>query len=105
MNKALFEEYNELETSIRILKEQQNGVREKLIMELVTEDVAKVQTDFGTFSRIPKKTYEFEEDVIKKVTSLKKQIKKEEALAKAEGRVSVEVIQTLRFTPNKLTEI
>lgn len=105
MTKELFQEYNELEQSIRLLKEQQDGLRKKIVEELVTDDVAKVQTDFGTFSRIPKKTYEYPEEVTNSVKSLKKEITKVQAQSVAQGTASVEIVQTLRFTPNKITEI
>lgn len=64
--KEKLQEYADLKS---VIKQAENKIKElkpeidKILVELNPEDDNKVETDFGTFSRVPKRKYKYSTEV------------------------------------------
>ena len=88
MNKSLFVQYAELDSSIKALEEEKNALKPQVIEEIKKSGAEKIESDFGNFTIVSKNTYSYSSKVNEAETKLKTLKKKEEADGTAKAKVT-----------------
>ena len=91
---TIYEEYAVLDAQIKVLTEQKEELRGRLL-EVVHD---KTETDVGTFSISHLKKWTYPERVL----AIGEKFKSEKAKAESTGEATYEVEPSLRFNPIKL---
>ncbi len=101
MNKELFEKYRNIREQIETLEGLETELRQRIIEEMNTAEVEKVESDFGKFTIYSTTKYTFS-DEFKAIQEVKKnEMKSLEQSEIASGKANETIIKSLRFTKNK----
>lgn len=97
MNKALFEQYAELEKRKREIEAQQLEIKPMLLSDMQNNDVKTVKSDFGRFTLSEGGTWQFSAAV----EQLKQQLEEKKTEEK-QKKIAVKIPKpTIIFTPTK----
>ncbi len=97
MKKELFQKYSQLKNTIKELQEEVNVLEPELMNEMKESGAEKVESDFGLFTIVPRKAYQYS-DVVKSMETVLKDKKKEE---EKNGVAQVSINTSLRYTSKK----
>lgn len=100
MKKELYKEYGELDLQIKKLQDRQKAIKSELEEDMKSQEVDKVQAEFGTFFLVTRKTWKYSDEVKAKETEVKVLKKTEEETGKAESTEST----SLSFRAKTLKE-
>ena len=95
--KEKFLEYGKLKIEAKMIKDRIEELAPELKAHMNSEEVDKLEADYGTFSLKPVPVWKFSD----KVVALKEDIKEEEAKEKADGTAKSEDRVDLVFKPGK----
>jgi hypothetical protein len=98
--KDLLAEYASLKKQVSLLEDRLDEIKpavEEAVIALNPTDMI-VETDFGTFTMVGKRKYEYTQDVVEREESLK-QVKKEE---EATGRATYTETKYLKFSSSNI---
>jgi len=98
MEQTLYEEYAVLNDQIRLLTEQKDELKGKIINEMEDKKETNVDTAVGKFTIAKCKTWTYTE----KVKELEEEFKAQKATEQSTGDASFEEKPSLRFTQFKL---
>jgi hypothetical protein len=98
MDKVYYEQYAILDAKIKDLTNQKDEVRNKILEDLVENEIPSVDTTVGKFTISKLKSWTYTEAVEEKTEELKALKAKEESV----GIASYEEKPSLRFTAIKL---
>lgn len=97
MDKQLFKDYVELEERLKSLEEEKELLRDKIILELQNSKIEKAETDFGTFTRVKRTSWEY----TKKISALEEKLQIAKVKEQQSGKAKSSETESLRFTKLK----
>lgn len=97
MNKETMEIYARLEEQKKDIEAQQSEIKEKALVFIKDSGADKIESDFGAFKVVARKTYKFSA----KVEELETAVETQKETEKKDGTASVEIKESLTFYPVK----
>lgn len=97
MNKETMELYAQLESQKREIEERQAKIKEEALSFLKESGADKIESDFGAFKIVARKTWSYSDTVKELEIELKTEKKNEEE----KGIAKAEVKESLTFYPAK----
>lgn len=97
MTKETMELYATLEAQKREIEERQATIKDDALVFLKEQGLDKVESDFGSFKVVPRKTWKYTE----KVAELDAATKAQKKLEEEDGSATAEVKESLTFYPAK----
>ena len=97
-NENYYEKYAVIDAQIRVLNNQKDELRVKLLEELLSRDEKSVVTAVGKFTVAQTKVWTYSD----KIAELEEKFKAYKAKEQSTGEATFEENPSLRFTPIKL---
>ena len=97
-NENYYEKYAVIDAQIRVLSNQKDELRVKLLEELLSRDEKSVVTAVGKFTVAQTKVWTYSD----KIAELDEEFKAHKAKEQSTGEATFEENSSLRFTPIKL---
>lgn len=82
-DKQLFAQYAALKSQIKTLEAELEPMKEQLLAVFVAKNADEIQTEFGTFTYVPKRSYTYTTEIINLEETLKEKKKQAEAVGTA----------------------
>lgn len=97
MKKENFQTYADLKNKIKELSQQAEIIEGEILQEITEAGVEKVESGFGTFSLMKRKTWKYSEDI----KTLEEGMKKNKKMEEENGTATFEEKTSLRFQATK----
>jgi len=97
MNKDTMELYAKLEEEKRKIEERQAEIKEEALTFLKEAGSDKIESDFGSFTIVARKTWKYSE----KIAELDKTLKTQKKTEETDGTATAEVKESITFYPVK----
>lgn len=94
----VFEEYAVIAAQIEALEKKKDDLRPKIIEEMASQGMKKIETSVGNFSISKRKKFTYPQ----RITDMEEEVKAEKALAESTGEAVFEEVDSMRFVSTKL---
>lgn len=95
MDPKTLSKYAKLNDKINALEEERNALKADIMSDMHKQKVEKAETEYGTFTRATRTTWQY----TKKVDKLSEQLKIAQIKEQDSGKAKAKVSEHLRFTP------
>lgn len=100
MKNKLFENYEILDSEIKLLEAKRDQIKEQCLAEMQKEELDQVKSPSGTFFIVPRKTWKY----TKKVEAEKKKLDLLKKKEEESGAAKVTINNSLTYRPLKADE-